>query len=137
MRRALTHKHLPKYPSYDKEATDGPVTLTFGGPLLEGNQSAFSALIDHLHNFVTSEGLFRKPGNKHRMESLVSELETTPTVAVFSSRKYNAHDYASVLKKYLSDLPEPLLIKRHLEAYLQTSGMPSVEFETVNVHTQH
>ncbi len=132
MRRALSHKQLPpatKYSSLNKPATDESITLTFGGPLLEANQYALSQLIDHLHNYVMSEGLFRKPGNKHRMETLVTELEAKPPSEAFSSRRYNAHDYASVLKKYLSELSEPILMKRHLGAYIQTSGryrcMPS------------
>lgn len=125
MRRALSHKQLPpatKYSSLNKPATDESITLTFGGPLLEANQYALSQLIDHLHNYVMSEGLFRKPGNKHRMETLVTELEAKPPSEAFSSRRYNAHDYASVLKKYLSELSEPILMKRHLGAYIQTSG---------------
>ena len=127
MRRALSHKQLhpaTKYSSLSKPAPDESITLTFGGPLLEANQYALSQLIDHLHNFVMSEGLFRKPGNKHRMGTLAAELETKPPSEAFSNKKYNAHDYASVLKKYLSELSEPLLMKRHLGAYLQTSGMP-------------
>lgn len=129
MRRALSHKQPApaiKYTVLDKPDIDENLKLTFGGSLLESNQYALSQLIEHLHNFVTSEGLFRKPGNKHRMEAMIAELESKPSTKVFNCHKYNAHDYASVLKKYLSELPEPLLMNRHLEAYLQTSGMLSM-----------
>lgn len=126
MKRALSHKqHNPaaKYLAMNKQVLDEPPTLTFGGPLLDNSQYALSQLIEHLHNFVSSEGLFRKPGNKHRMEALIAELECKSPLAVVSNQKYNAHDYASVLKKYFSELSEPLLMKRHLDAYLQTASM--------------
>ncbi len=125
MKRALSHKqHHPaaKYLAIDKQALDEPPKLTFGGPLHDNSQYALSQLIEHLHNFVSSEGLFRKPGNKHRMEALIAELECKSPLAVVNNTKYKAHDYASVLKQYFSELPEPLLVKRHLDAYLQTAG---------------
>lgn len=124
------HQNDHKYSQFNKdtdELTHIP-TLTFGASLCDGKQTALLQLITHMHTYITSEGLFRKPGNKHRMEVLVQELETKCPSEVFASGSYNAHDFASVLKKFLSDLPEPILMKRHLDAYLQASGTISDPF---------
>lgn len=131
MKRALSHKHQPtsrtasvhKYSHVERGTVDSnQPTVTFGASLSDSKQTALLQLIAHVHSFITYEGLFRKPGNKHRIEALVAELETKCPSEVFASGSYNAHDFASVLKKFLSDLPEPLLMKRHLDAYLQASG---------------
>ena len=128
---ALSHKHHPthhhhqidhKYSQLNKDSSTHLPTLTFGASLSDSKQTALLQLITHMHTYTTSEGLFRKPGNKHRMEVLVQELETKCPSEVFASGSFNAHDFASVLKKFLSDLPEPILMKRHLDAYLQASG---------------
>lgn len=75
-----------------------------------------------MNTFVSREGLFRKSGNKGRMEQLVKGLEGGEFGDHVFKAGYNAHDFASVLKQYFSELPEPLLLKRHLNAYLQTAG---------------
>ena len=80
-------------------------------------------LISHMNRFVSSEGLFRKSGNKNRMEQLVKRLQGGKIGEVVLDKMYNAHDFASVLKQYFSELPEPLLLKRHHNAYIQAIGM--------------
>jgi len=74
-----------------------------------------------MKTFMTKEGLFRKSGNKGRMDQLVKALEAGCFRQALGEN-YNAHDFASVLKQYFSELPEPLLLKRHINAYLQTAG---------------
>lgn len=105
------------------EDTDGPCSaLSFGTPLNEANQNILLQLITHMNMFVSREGLFRKSGNKGRMEQLVKGLEEGAFGNVILEASYNANDFASVLKQYFSELPEPLLLKRHLNAYLQAAG---------------
>ena len=56
------------------------------------------------------------------MEHLVHELSTRPFHETASNRAYHPHDYASVLKQYLGDLPEALMMTNHMEAYRQVAG---------------
>ena len=102
-------------------------SLTFGSPLCEADHVVLLQLISHVGMFASSEGLFRKSGNKNRMEQLIKGLQEGRLGEVVLNEMYNPHDFASVLKQYLSELPEPLLLKRHLCAYLQTVGKICVD----------
>lgn len=131
MRKGLTslyhhHHHAQTYQvstSLDSETDDASSSLTFGSPLSESNQFTLLQLITHMLTFISKEGLFRKSGNKGRMDLLVKGLEGGQFGRVTANGAYNAHDFASVLKQYFSELPEPLLLKRHLNAYFQVAGM--------------
>ena len=72
---------------------------------------------------VATEGLFRVPGSKLRVTRLAEELTDSDWTSILSNSSYKPHDFASVLKQYLIDLPESLLPGNHLEAYLQVSGV--------------
>jgi hypothetical protein len=137
MKRALSrHRHptrssnIVTYPWYQvvqktgasEDTTDAPPSLSFGTPLDEANQTSLLQLISHMNTYVEREGLFRKSGNKGRMEQLVKGLAGGEFGSVALEGTYNPHDYASVLKQYFSELPEPLLLKRHLHAYIQAAG---------------
>lgn len=114
----------PLKPEGTTEETDHTSsTLTFGSVLKESEQFLLLQLITHMHMFVSSEGLFRKSGNKGRMDQMVKGLQEGGFADILMDKSYNAHDFASVLKQYFSELPEPLLMKRHLNAYLQAAGM--------------
>ena len=118
-----------------EDTTDSPPSLSFGAPLDEANQSVLLQLISHMNTFVSREGLFRKSGNKGRMEQLLKGLQGGNFGSIIQEVGYNAHDFASVLKQYFSELPEPLLLKRHLNAYLQAAGMyPTGNFMRVVSH---
>jgi len=98
-------------------------TLRFGVPLSSGsNQIVLLQLITHMETFATQEGLFRKPGNRNRVDQMAADLSERGLGEVISDRKYKAHDFASVLKQYFAELPEPVTLRRHMEAYLQASG---------------
>lgn len=97
-------------------------TLTLGDPVTTESQVPFLQVITHMHRYVMLEGLFRKPGNKSRIELLIAELSKSGVHGVVANINYSGHDHASVLKQFLSELPEPLLVKRYLDAYLQASG---------------
>lgn len=69
------------------------------------------------------EGVFRKPGNKLRVSQLVEELSKGRLPEVLQDSLPHPHDLASILKQYFSELQEPLLLTRHLDAYLQVAGI--------------
>jgi len=120
--------HFPEIiPCLNTSCADGVAasvpTLKFGVPLSSGsNQIVLLQLITHMETFATHEGLFRKPGNRNRVEQMVADLSERGLGEVISDRKYKAHDFASVLKQYFAELPEPVTLRRHMEAYLQASG---------------
>ena len=74
-------------------------------------------------SFSSLEGLFRKPGNKTRVEQLVQELGEISLESIIAQQSYNPHDFASALKQYFADLQEPLMLSRHVDAYIQAAGM--------------
>ena len=76
-----------------------------------------------MESFAHYEGIFRKSGSKQRVDQLVQDLGEKPFEQVLLSEVYKPHDFASVLKHYFAELPEPLLLKRHLDAYMQTAGI--------------
>ena len=96
--------------------------LVMGTPVTSQNQVPLIQTITHMHKHVLLEGLFRKPGSKLRIDQMVIELERSGFSEVVANMSYTGHDYASLLKQFLSELPEPLLIKRHINAYIQASG---------------
>lgn len=98
-------------------------TLKFGAPLsTSGSQIVLLQLITHMESFVTHEGLFRKPGNRNRVDQMTTDLSERGLSDVISDDKYKVHDFASVLKQFFAEMPEPVTLRRHLEAYLQASG---------------
>jgi len=80
-------------------------------------------LIDFISSDLSPEGLFRKPGNTHRMEQIKKGLKIGLKID-FASSGFHCHDAASVLKNYLGHLCEPLLLlPGHLECHMQISGL--------------
>ena len=74
------------------------------------------------HTDTSQEGVFRKPGNKLRISQLVEELSKGRFYEVLQDSITRPHDLASILKQYFAELQEPLLLSRHLDAYLQIAG---------------
>ena len=82
-----------------------------------------SALLPPCPAVASTEGLFRVPGNKVRVDRLMAAIDRSDWAAVADNQCcYKPHDFASALKHYLAHLPEPLLPGNHLEAYLQATG---------------
>ena len=96
--------------------------LVFGAPISSSGQIVLLQILAHVETFASYEGIFRKSGSKQRMDQLVNDLREKDFQQILLSEMYTPHDYASVLKQYFSELPEPLLLKRHLDAYKQTAG---------------
>lgn len=78
--------------------------------------------MSHMETFASEEGMFRKSGSHSRIEQLMQDLGTLPLHQVLSNDIYGPADYASVLKAYFKSLPEPLMLRKHMEAYKQASG---------------
>lgn len=121
--RQRHHHSRQSYQVSQEESNTSLSALSFGSPLNESDQGTLLQLITHMNTFISREGIFRKSGNKGRMDQLVGGLERGCFGEIILNAMYNAHDFASVLKQYFSELPEPLLLKRHLNAYLQAAGM--------------
>ena len=75
-----------------------------------------------LYTDTSQEGVFRKPGNKLRISQLVEELSKGRFYEVLQDSITHPHDLGSILKQYFAELQEPLLLSRHLDAYLQIAG---------------
>ena len=75
-----------------------------------------------MYTDTSQEGVFRKSGNKLRISQLVEELSKGRFYEVLQDSVTHPHDLASILKQYFADLQEPLLLSRHLDAYLQIAG---------------
>jgi len=73
---------------------------------------------------LNSEGLFRKSGNYSRVKMLREACNRGEDVArMLAVGPFNAHDCASLLKAFLSELPEPLLSERHFSVHSLAVGM--------------
>ena len=96
--------------------------LMFGTSISNNSQIILLQIMAYLESFANCEGIFRKSGSKQRIDQLVRDLREKDFQQILLSEKYKPHDYASMLKQYFSELVEPLLLKRHLYAYLQTAG---------------
>ena len=65
--------------------------------------------------------MFRKSGSHTRQQELKLSLNSGSTVDL-DSGTYSVHDCASVLKGFLSDLPEPLLLEGNYQLYCRIAG---------------
>ena len=97
--------------------------LVFGATLTSSSQIVLLQIMTHVEGFVSHEGIFRKSGSKPRVDQLVQDLREKDFQDILLSGHYKPHDYTSMLKQFFSELQEPLFLKRHLGAYMQTSGM--------------
>ncbi|RUS78184.1 hypothetical protein EGW08_014043, partial [Elysia chlorotica] len=93
----------------------------FGVPITEEGVSLMLPLIRFLktEQNICKEGLFRKPGNRSRMNTLRETLIVQGTATRLDPEVYTPYDVAGVLKEFLRDLPEPLLTDKHMEAHRQ------------------
>ena len=66
-------------------------------------------------NDLSIEGIFRKNGNIRRLNELVDEINKNPLQ--FDLHDDNAIQIAALLKKFLRDLPEPLIIPSLYEIF--------------------
>nr|XP_032516602.1 rho GTPase-activating protein 19-like isoform X2 [Danaus plexippus plexippus] len=65
---------------------------------------------------VTQEGIFRRTGSLNRQQELRQLLVTGSSLGLDDS-KFSVHDCASVLKGFLAELPQPLLMDQYYQTY--------------------
>jgi hypothetical protein len=85
---------------------------------LEGNYYKYFSL---LILGIIQEGIFRRTGKLTRQQELKNALYQGLPLDLDEGR-FSVHDYASVLKGFLADLPEPLLTDLHYPAHCQIAG---------------
>ena len=77
---------------------------------------------------MSQEGLFRKSGQFSRLKTLREKLNAGEDVGTeLETGTYSAHDVASLLKQYLAEFPEPLMLEKFYPAYCQIPQMVSGE----------
>jgi len=70
---------------------------------------------------VKQEGLFRKAGNVDRQRVLCDRLDSAEAQLLL--HEFTVHDCATVLKTFLGEMPEPLLVEKYCTAYRQVAGL--------------
>lgn len=70
---------------------------------------------------INQEGIFRLNGNVTRRRELENTFYHNLPLNL-DQGNYSVHDCANVLKKFLSDLPEPLLTDAYFQIYWQIAG---------------
>ena len=73
---------------------------------------------------VKQEGLFRKAGNVDRQRVLCDHLNGSEMQ--LDLHEFTVHDCATVLKSFLGEMPEPLLIEKYCTAYRQVAGRQDI-----------
>ena len=99
------------------------VIFFFPFSFLNTQKKVYQAQINICKFFLDlkTEGLFRKTGNVSR-QRLLKEWLNEGVELCLDQETFTPHDCATVLKNYLSELPDPLLTERHYQAHLQVVG---------------
>ncbi|KAK1156263.1 rho GTPase-activating protein 40-like isoform X1 [Acipenser oxyrinchus oxyrinchus] len=66
---------------------------------------------------LDSVGILRVPGSQSRIKNLQQKLETNFYPGLFSWEEVNPNDVAALLKKFIRELPAPLLTPEHLHTF--------------------
>uniref|UniRef100_A0A3P9Q7H4 Rho GTPase-activating protein 19 n=1 Tax=Poecilia reticulata TaxID=8081 RepID=A0A3P9Q7H4_POERE len=120
----LTGESVPKVPTstgflrsfnFRKRKEKGVI---FGAPLTEEGIAQICQLIEYLSKNLHVEGLFRVPGHSLRQAAL-REMLNNGTEIDLETGDFHPNDAATLLKVFLGELPEPLLMHRHYHAHLK------------------
>lgn len=73
-------------------------------------------LVDKCINFIythgsMSEGIYRKSGSENQVAKLLTSFREDAFLVQLTRTEYSEHDVATALKRFMRDLPEPLLGK--------------------------
>ncbi|KAG7282094.1 hypothetical protein CRUP_023610 [Coryphaenoides rupestris] len=80
-------------------------------------------LISHIENEgLDTEGLLRIPGSATRVKSVCQDLECGFYEDTFPWQQLKQHDAASLLKKFIRELPHPLLTVKYLNAFISVDS---------------
>lgn len=95
-------------------------------------------LIDFLSkpDNVTQEGIFRRTGSLSRQQELKNLLLTGSNLGLDEGR-FSVHDCASVLKGFLAELPQPLLMDQYYQTYCTLAAQypPNIDSSEVKLLT--
>lgn len=69
---------------------------------------------------MKQEGIFRKTGSLLRQTEL--KMSLCKNIHESDNSYFNVHDYASVLKSFLAELPEPIFTDAYYRAHCQLAG---------------
>ncbi|XP_003973503.2 rho GTPase-activating protein 40 isoform X1 [Takifugu rubripes] len=106
-----------------------PDSTLFGVPLstlLENDQKIkpstsiplfLQSLLSVLEKKLDSEGMLRVPGSQSRIKLLQQKLETCFYSGQFSWDELNPNDAAALLKKFIRELPAPLLTSEYVNTF--------------------
>jgi len=72
---------------------------------------------------LKKEGLFRKAGYVDRQRVLCDRLNGTEMQ--LNLHEFTVHDCATVVKSFLGEMLEPLLVEKYCTAYRQVAGLLS------------
>ncbi|KAF7645719.1 hypothetical protein LDENG_00199350, partial [Lucifuga dentata] len=96
--------------------------VVFGAPLTEEGIAQIYQLIEFLSKNLHVEGLFRVPGHSLRQAALREMLNAGAEIDL-ETGDFHPNDAATLLKAYLGELPEPLLMHRHYHAHLKIGAL--------------
>ncbi|KAG9340650.1 hypothetical protein JZ751_021206 [Albula glossodonta] len=76
---------------------------------------------------VDSEGILRVPGSQARIKMLQQKLESTFYSGSFNWDEVSPNDAAALLKKFIRELPSPLLTGEHLNTFSAVRDIPELK----------
>lgn len=71
-------------------------------------------MVDLVEVNAKTEGLYKKTGNQVKIDKISKKL-TKGKLNEIEKIKADIHDFGGALKKYINDLPEPLIPKEYFE----------------------
>ena len=88
-------------------------------------------LVDKCINFIythgsMSEGIYRKSGSENQVAKLLSSFREDAFAVQLTRSEYSEHDVATALKRFMRDLPEPLL-GNYTVSFLAVSALGSTK----------
>uniref|UniRef100_A0AAY4B4F0 Rho-GAP domain-containing protein n=1 Tax=Denticeps clupeoides TaxID=299321 RepID=A0AAY4B4F0_9TELE len=117
-----------------------PESLLFGIPLatlVESDQKVkantnipliLHALLSFLEKKgIDSEGILRVPGSQSRIKALQQKLDSTFYSGTFNWDEVSPNDAAALLKKFIRELPSPLLTTEHLSTFSAVRDIPELK----------
>ncbi|KAJ8259421.1 hypothetical protein GJAV_G00169080 [Gymnothorax javanicus] len=76
---------------------------------------------------LDSEGILRVPGSQTRIKVLQQKLESSFYSGCFCWDEVSPNDAAALLKKFIRELPAPLLTAEHLNAFSAVCDIPDLK----------
>lgn len=68
-----------------------------------------------------TEGIYRRPGTNSAVAEILAKFRKDAWAVQLTSDKYSEHDVATALKRFIRDLPEPVLTNNQRQYLHQVS----------------